>query len=145
LARLYFFGGDNCPKDVAAAFTWASKAANGGDAPSQNLLGFLYENGMGVEQDMSKALLWFRRSAEAGDAKAQASLGRLYFAGTGVERDPVQAYVWLSLSTAQKESTGSVILDELKRSMSPVQVEAAEEALRERQRQKAVDTPGVRQ
>ena len=135
LAQLSFFGADDFPKANDAAFKWASKAASAGDVPSQNLLGFLYEsrdgNGAGSS---AKQSLWYQRAAEAGDAKAQASLGQLYMSGNGAERDLVQAYVWLSLSAAQKEATGSVILDELKRGMSPVEIEAAEKALRERQR-----------
>ncbi len=129
-----FFGAENFSKDNATAFKWASKAANAGDAPSQNLLGVLYEGGMGTEKDISQALLWFRRAAEAGDAKAQASLGQLYIGGTGVEHAPTQAYFWLSLSAEQKEAMGIVMLEELKRSMTPIQIEAAQTALRERQR-----------
>jgi TPR repeat protein len=38
--------------------------ADAGDLPSQNHLGYLYYNGMGVKQDYEKAINWYRKAAK---------------------------------------------------------------------------------
>jgi TPR repeat protein len=72
-----------------------------------NTLGFLYQNGLGVEQDWSEAVKWYRRAAEKGDAMAQANLGLMYEDGHGgLPHDNVQAYKWFLLSAEQGNAEG---------------------------------------
>jgi TPR repeat protein len=40
------------------ASKWYRKAADGGNARAQNYLGFLYANGLGVQQDLKEAYIW---------------------------------------------------------------------------------------
>ena len=46
------------------------KAAEQGDARGQSALGFMYENGHGVEQDYGTAVEWYRKAAEQGFERA---------------------------------------------------------------------------
>eukprot|EP00729_Bicosta_minor_P013105 gene13105-biopygen14214 len=65
---------------------------------AQNILGFMYDNGEGVEQDHVEAAKWFRKSAEAGHARAQCNLGVMYNNGIGVEQDHVEAAKWYRMA-----------------------------------------------
>eukprot|EP00729_Bicosta_minor_P008025 gene8025-biopygen19938 len=61
---------------------------------AQYSLGYMYDNGKGVEQDHVEGAMWFRKSAEAGDAAAQYNFGIMYDNGRGVEQDHVEAAKW---------------------------------------------------
>jgi TPR repeat protein len=56
-------GGGPFPKDFALAAMWYRKAAEQGDAYSQNNLGALYDSGQGVPQDYSEAYFWYSLAA----------------------------------------------------------------------------------
>ena len=47
-------------------FEEVKKKAEQGDADSQYILGFMYNNGQGVPQDHAEAVKWFRLAAEQG-------------------------------------------------------------------------------
>jgi TPR repeat protein len=70
------------------------RAAEAGMAPSQRMLGILYDGGVGVPADQAEAFKWFKRAAEIGDILAQGSLGYAYESGRGVARDHAQAVHW---------------------------------------------------
>lgn len=70
--------------------------AEKGIGPTQNMLGSLYERGLGVPQDYGQAASWYRKAAEQGNADAQDGLGWLYFQGHGVPQDYTQATLWLT-------------------------------------------------
>ena len=54
---------------------------------SQQNLGALYQNGLGVEKDFQKAVLWHRKAVAQGNAVAQLNLGTMYMKGQGVDRN----------------------------------------------------------
>lgn len=68
------------------------------------MLGFLYENGLGVPQAYDAAIDLYWRSAQQGDPTGQYLLGLMYDKGHGVERDEVFAYKWLDLAAAGASS-----------------------------------------
>ena len=68
---------------------------------AQSNLGWMYLNGLGVEQNDSIAARWYQRAAEQGDARAQNNLGILYATGRGLPRNDMQAYGWFKLAAAQ--------------------------------------------
>ena len=70
------------------------KAAEAGDAASQNNLGFLHYLGRGVTQDYQQAARWFRLAADQNHPDAQYNLGFLYYYGRGVAQDYLQAEDW---------------------------------------------------
>ncbi|NWH09484.1 MAG: SEL1-like repeat protein [Alphaproteobacteria bacterium] len=57
------------------------------DRASQNTLGSLYAQGIGVERDSGLARRWFEASAAQGFPSANYNLGLMYRDGFGVERD----------------------------------------------------------
>lgn len=131
LAQIYFFGEAECAKDYAGAAKWASKAAAAGKPVAQNMLGFLYEHGFGIEKDPAKAIEWYLKAANQGDLKAQANLGAIYASGEGVPRDLVQAYVWLTLGAPKGDPLQSFPLTQLKQGMTPAQIQEGERLVRE--------------
>ena len=87
-------------KGDKAAFAQLKALGNKGDAPAQNSLGFMYDNGEGVPKDAVQAVFWYRKSAEQGNAKAQYNLGLMYGKGD-VPKDAVQAVSWYRKSAEQ--------------------------------------------
>jgi uncharacterized protein len=79
------------------------KKADGGDAVSQEVLGWMYLNGMGVAIDPKRAADLFRKAAEQGNARAQRHLGHLTLYGYGAERDPAAAIGWFKKAVASGE------------------------------------------
>ena len=59
------------------AVEWDRKAAERGLADAQFILGFMYENGYGVEQDLRKAREWYQKAANQGNEDAKKVLERL--------------------------------------------------------------------
>lgn len=78
-------------------------AANQGDADAQCELGFIYEEGDGVQQDHAEAARWFRLAADQDDAMAQISLGDLYAHGDGVQQSDAEALQWYRRAVDQSE------------------------------------------
>ena len=68
--------------------------AEGGDAVSQTLVGWMLEVGGGVEQDARAAVRWYRRAAEQGSALAQFRLAQMYREGRGVPQNGREAMQW---------------------------------------------------
>ena len=69
--------------------------ANAGDANSQYLVAFAYQNGVGVSKDLAQAAKWYRKAAESGNRRSMEILGTLYERGLGgLPKDDVQAVNW---------------------------------------------------
>ncbi len=75
-------GGDR--KDPLVAAHWLGKAAAGGLADAQFVMGALYRKGQGVKQDSRWAVKWYQRAADQGHAAAQFNLGYCHESGEGV-------------------------------------------------------------
>ena len=89
---------DNYPDDIQLALKWHTKAADKGNADSQDAMGTLYDNGYGVKQDYAKAMEWYAKAASNGSSKAQCNIGFLYYYGHGVEQDYSKAVEWFKKS-----------------------------------------------
>ncbi len=74
--------------------TWATNAAEQGDANAQCSLGLMHEDGKGVKKDAKEAMKWWRKAAERGDARAETCLGLCYEYGKGVKKDTAEAVKW---------------------------------------------------
>ena len=85
-------------KDYATALKHYRGLAKQGDAPGQNWLGLMYQNGQGVTRNYKEAVKWFRKAAKQGYGIAQRNLGRMYGDGKGVLQDLVMAYAWLNVA-----------------------------------------------
>ena len=115
-----------CPPDNAEAVKWFYLAAREGHAKAQFNLGFMYYNGLGVEQNRSEALKWYRLAATKGDPWAQNNLGLMYRDGRRADRDYVEAYKWLSLAAAQGFVLARKNRDDLASEMTAGQIDEAE-------------------
>ena len=69
-------------------------AAEDGNAFAQGMVGYLYQNGIGVSASRKDGLEWVTKGAEAGDGYAQSLLGYMYGCCVGVKRDYAQALKW---------------------------------------------------
>jgi TPR repeat protein len=106
-----YLNGESVPKDEAKAFLLASGAAERQNVAAYYLMGYLYENGHGVERDYRQAVRWYEKAARKhGDRKSQAALGALYAAGLGVPADPVAAVRWFRMAAEQGDAYGAYAL-----------------------------------
>lgn len=65
--------------------------ARHGSAEAQFRLGWLFENGLGMEKNPIEAVDWYAQAAAQGHASAQFNLGMMYTDGRGVRRDDTTA------------------------------------------------------
>ena len=101
--------------DYEKAAYWFEQAAEEDDLISINNLGWMYENGFGVEQDYATALNYFYKAAEAGYAVAQCNVGRYYIEQRGgMPKDIEHAKQWLQLSADQGYERAVQLLEELR-------------------------------
>jgi uncharacterized protein len=82
------------PPDWAGARESFREAAEAGSTTAMSYLGWIYEEGHGVEADGEKAAAWYGRAAEAGAHDFSVKLGWMYLAGDGVDRDRPSAESW---------------------------------------------------
>lgn len=69
-----FKKGENSPRNYAEVAAKYCKAAKYGDADAQYALGWMYENGRGVEENKKIAVQLYTMAAEQGHARAKESL-----------------------------------------------------------------------
>lgn len=84
--------------------------AKQGDAEAQYNLGYMYENGKGVERDYVIAAEWYEKAAEQGHAKAQNNLAFLYRKGYGVPQDIEKAIELYEKAAGQGCATAQINL-----------------------------------
>jgi uncharacterized protein len=82
------------PPDWDRAREAFREAAQTGSTAAMSYLGWMYEEGHGVEADGGKAAAWYARAAEAGAHDFAVKLGWMYLAGDGVDRDRATAESW---------------------------------------------------
>jgi Sel1 repeat len=88
--------------DDEEALKWEMKAAEGGNALAQNLVGTYYAGQLGhqlpPQVDYTRAREWFEKAAAQELQISQYELCSIYHRGQGVEQDEETAYFWCSLS-----------------------------------------------
>lgn len=77
------------------------KLAEDGDIDSQNMVGLMFDNGLGVAQDHIEAANWYRKSAEQGSDLGQMSLADTYYYGQGNPQDFMEAAKWYRKAAEQ--------------------------------------------
>src|SRR5215211_6833872 len=80
-----FFYGVGKRKSFSRAFPHLLQAAKLNDAHCQNLVGYSYHVGLGVEKDLAQAVAWYKRAARNDDKEALFNLALLYEKGEGVK------------------------------------------------------------
>jgi hypothetical protein len=95
VATWYLGGTEGYPKDPVEAARWFRKAADQGEAGSQNLLGQLYVQGKGVPKDYGQAMGWFQKAASQGEPHACVWIGMACEQGiAGMPKDKQKAIEW---------------------------------------------------
>lgn len=79
----YRDGTKDIQQDYKKSFEFFSKAANAGLANAQTNVGWLYENGFGVNQDDKKAFYWYQKAADQGEIFAKDKYARYLINGKG--------------------------------------------------------------
>jgi hypothetical protein len=74
-------------------------------------MGWLYDEGYGVQKDAKQAAYYYRLAAAKGNVDAQFSLGLAYEKGSGVHKDDAEAAKWLKLAAKQGNSKAQAELD----------------------------------
>lgn len=115
--------------DPERGLTLIRAALAKGNVPAENNLGVLYQQGLGVEQNDHTAGYWFRRAARKGNASAQKNLGMQYLNGTGVKKDTIEAAKWLSIALTSGDASAKEPLQELEKTLTPEQIEAAKKRI----------------
>lgn len=88
-------------KDYVAAHRLARPLAEKGSPRAQNLLGYMYQAGLGAAKDYGEAMKWYRKAADQGDGEAQNNLGVMYENGLGVWEDHAAAVDWYARAAEQ--------------------------------------------
>ena len=83
------------------AIYWLRKAAGGGNALAQVLLGSHYELGNVVLKNYNEAFRLYALASEQGDAMGQYEVGHCYERGIGVEKDMKEAIRRYAISASQ--------------------------------------------
>ncbi len=114
-------------KDYKKAVKWYTKAAEQGDARSQNNLALMYANGQGVPQDYKQAVKWYTKAAEQGDALSQFNLAFMYDNGQGVMQSKKKSYIWNAIAAANGNEDAVKNRDLDAKNLSPRGLEEAQE------------------
>lgn len=103
----------NLEADPARAAYWLRRAARGGHAYAQMMLGRLYAEGRGLARDPVRAVYWWRQAARGQNAEAQFLLGRARLEGEGVPRDPERAVHWLTRAAEKGQREAGYLLGKM--------------------------------
>eukprot|EP00942_MAST-04A_sp_MAST-4A-sp1_P005063 g5063.t1 len=89
-----------------------------GYALAQTNLGYMYENGLGVDPDVKKAVKWYTKAAEQGHAQGQCSLAYMYEKGNGVEKNLAKAKELYSKAADQGHKPAIDFLPDINRQLA---------------------------
>lgn len=115
VGNLYLYGDKSQEKNYDEAWSWFQKSASQNYAPAQFQIGWMYANGMFVDQDKSEEVNWYLQAAENGDKVAQLMVGEMYLSllaeSFGLKRDFQEAYFWLSRGSQGEGPQSNFIRD----------------------------------
>lgn len=87
----------------------------------QNLKGYLYKYGKGVEKNLVEAFDWYEKAAHLGDVIAMYNLAGMYENGEGIEKNPKKAFEWYK--HAAKAGNVNAIIDVAKQYKAEKKIE----------------------
>ncbi len=126
----FFNGTFGHAQDYGKARELFLRAAESDHAAAENMLGVIFQDGLGVTAELAVAESWFRKSAEQGDAKAQSNLGQLIGPDVEDETKRIESLKWLLLAYNANEPMARNVLNVILRTRPP-------HVLKEAQRQVA--------
>jgi TPR repeat protein len=71
---------------------------------AENMIGWCFQKGRGVEQKLAKAVAWYTKAAEKGDSNAMCNLGVCFENGEGVEQNSTKAVEWYTKAAEKGDS-----------------------------------------
>ena len=92
--------------EYSEAYQSCKSEAEAGDPECQNLVGYLFQQGLGVPPNATESIRLFRLAAVRGLASAQNNLGFAYEQGLNLSPDDAQAARWYQLSASQGDPVG---------------------------------------
>jgi uncharacterized protein len=102
------------PPDLVEARRWLEAAADSGSVEAMGAVGWLYEQGLGVEPDAAKALEYYNRAYDAGENEYGLRIGWMYIQGLGVEPDRTAGEEWFRRVIEERDdSAGRLALASL--------------------------------
>ena len=91
IGQQYFYG-EKRKKNYKQAFPYLLQAAKAGEPHCQNLVGYCYHLGLGVEKNIKSAVRWYQRASSNDDLEALGNLALLNEKGIGVKPDLKKAF-----------------------------------------------------
>ena len=102
-------------------------AARSGNAEAAQMIGVLYDLGLGVDQDYARAFDWYLRAAMQGHPSAAAAVAYYFETGRGLPApDPMRAYVWYTLAAIGGDADAALSQGELLDKLSDVETSQAD-------------------
>ncbi len=102
------------PPDLVEARRWLEAAADSGSVEAMGAVGWLYEQGLGVEPDAQKALEYYTNAYEAGENEYGLRIGWMFIQGLGVEPDRATGEEWFRRVIEERDdSAGRLALASL--------------------------------
>jgi TPR repeat protein len=98
-----YYRGEGVPLDYDKAVHHLGRAVAQGDSEAANILGKMYEFGMGVKEDEALSAKWYIAGAELNDPFSQFHASIALYKGAGVPRDRAQAVKWWTLALGHGE------------------------------------------
>jgi uncharacterized protein len=98
------------PPDWDAARAGFIEAAAAGSPTARAYLGWMYEEGLGVERDISEAVRWYAQAVDAGAMDFAVKLGWMYMTGEGLQPDRAQAEAWFQVGIRAGHSPARIAL-----------------------------------
>jgi TPR repeat protein len=120
---------------------WFRKAAVQGEPMAQFNMGWMYENGTGVQKNASKALEWYRKASFSGHIEAPSFVAILYDAGNGVKMDKIAAYAWWFIGAKLGDEAPLNNLDFLETKLTAQQIQSAKYLAAQLEKEMATGKP----
>lgn len=95
------------PPDVIEARRWLESAAESGSVQAMGEVGWLYEQGLGVEPDAGKALEYYETAYEAGENEYGLRIGWVHLRGMGLEPDRAAAEAWFQRVIEERDDSAA--------------------------------------
>lgn len=85
---------------ISSTVEWLLNDSDSDDPMIQEMIGYIYEYGIGLEKDIPSALKYYELASSQGNSNAQYALGVLYYYGHEVTRDREKSKQYFELSAS---------------------------------------------
>jgi uncharacterized protein len=98
------------PPDWETARAGFIEAAAAGSPTARAYLGWMYEEGLGVERDINEAMRWYAQAVDAGAMDFAVKLGWMYLTGEGLQPNRAEAETWFQVGIRAGHSPARIAL-----------------------------------